>query len=397
MHVKKDKADRLLELTSQKYLDRNINRFVDKGYMDLYEELLKDIAKKSQYKEGEKITNSDLSRIKNAVVATLDGMRKMMVEQPLTLEEIKAKKGEDEFNQILSLDESKKQDAIRRIEKKGRLSQEEQTQYDPLGAIIAVNDYMYAMEMKSLGCPDIPESFGNDMQNAIKNIANRAEFEMKKEDFEDTAVEMYYATQRGKSAKQVSEATAEAKQLIEDKKALPFSVAQYASEYYALKKRQKGHGKWWIFFHKKENEERTKLLAHMKKTLETVLEEGDELDKLKPDDIAKIYNINNLAQRATKTFQSDIAKRNGVPSTFIEHKPTTTGRTDKDREKQNQDDIELEDELRMPLTFDENAFKESEPVEETYERKVGDKTITRTVLHDDGDHEIDLSNFVTKL
>ena len=56
MHVKKDKADRLLELTSQKYLDRNINRFVDKGYMDAYEELLKDIAKKSQYKEGEKIT-----------------------------------------------------------------------------------------------------------------------------------------------------------------------------------------------------------------------------------------------------------------------------------------------------------------------------------------------------
>ena len=48
MHVKKDRADRLLELTSQKYLDRNINRFVDKGYMDAYEELLKDIAKKSQ-------------------------------------------------------------------------------------------------------------------------------------------------------------------------------------------------------------------------------------------------------------------------------------------------------------------------------------------------------------
>ena len=90
MHVIKDKAERLLELTSQKYLDRNINRFVDKGYMDGYEDLLKDIAQNSKYNEGEKITNSDLSRIKNAVVATLDGMRKMMVEQPLTLEEIKA-------------------------------------------------------------------------------------------------------------------------------------------------------------------------------------------------------------------------------------------------------------------------------------------------------------------
>ena len=92
MHVKRDNADRLIELTSQRYLDRNIHRFVDMGYIDAYQELLKDIAEKSQYKEGEKITNSDLSRIKNAVVATLDGMRKMMVEQPLTLEEIKEKK-----------------------------------------------------------------------------------------------------------------------------------------------------------------------------------------------------------------------------------------------------------------------------------------------------------------
>ena len=117
MHVIKDKADRLLELTSQKYLDRNINRFVDKGYMDGYEELLKDIAKKSQYNEGEKITDSDLSRIKNAVVATLDGMRKMMVEQPLTLEEIKEKKGDKEFNRILSLEDNEKQKAIREIEK----------------------------------------------------------------------------------------------------------------------------------------------------------------------------------------------------------------------------------------------------------------------------------------
>ena len=190
MHVKKDKADRLLELTSQRYLDRNIHRFVDMGYIDGYQELLKNIAKKSQYKEGEKITNSDLSRIKNAVVATLDGMRKMMVEQPLTLEEIKGKKGEKEFNRILSLNDNEKQNAIREIEKEGRLSQNEETQYDTLGAIIAVNDYMYAMAMKSLGCPDIPESFGIEMQNAIKNIANRAEFEMKKDDFEDTAVEM---------------------------------------------------------------------------------------------------------------------------------------------------------------------------------------------------------------
>ena len=397
MHVKKDKADRLLELTSQKYLDRNINRFVDKGYMDGYEELLKNIAEKSQYNEGEKITNSDLSRIKNAVVATLDGMRKMMVEQPLTLEEIKAKKGEKEFERILSLKDNEKQNAIREIEKEGRLSQNEQTQYDPFGAIIAVNDYMYAVAMKSLGCPDIPESFGIEMQNAIKNIANRAEFEMKKDDFEDTAVVMYYETQRGKSAKQVSEATVEVKNLIVDKKALPFNVAQYASEYYALKKRQEGHGKWWIFFHKKENEERTKLLADMEKTLKTFLKDGDELDKLDSIRVAEFYNKNNIESRANKAFEDGIAKRSGMPSEFIEDKPTSTERADKEKSEPNKDEIAFEDEMRMPMKFGEEAFAESKPITVAWINKVNDKIVSEVVYHDSKDKEVDLSNFVPKI
>ena len=397
MHVKKDKADRLLELTSQKYLDRNINRFVDKGYMDAYEELLKDIAKKSQYKEGEKITNSDLSRIQNAVVATLDGMRKMMVEQPLTLEEIKGKKGEVEFNRILSLKDNEKQNIIREIEKEGRLSQNEETQYDTLGAIIAVNDYMYAMAMKSLGCPDIPESFGREMQNAIKNIANRAEFEMKKEDFEDTAVEMYYETQRGKSAKQVSEATVEVKNLIWNKKALPSNVAQYASEYYALKKRQEGHGKWWIFFHKKENEARTKLLADMEKTLKTFLNEGDELDELNSIKIAEIYNKNNIESRANQAFENGIAKRNEMPLNFIKDKPTSTERADKEISEPDKDEIEFKEEMRMALKFEKDAFEESKPITVVCINKVDDKIVSKVVEHDSKDKEVDLSKYKPKL
>ena len=396
MHVKKDKADILLELTSQRYLDRNINRFVDKGYMDGYEELLKDIANKSQYKEGEKITNSDLSRIKNAVVATLDGMRNMMVEQPLTLEEIKAKVGDNEFEQILSLKDNEKQNAIREIEKEGRLSQNEETQYDTLGAIIAVNDYMYAMAMKALGCPDIPESFGSDMQNAIKKIANRAEFEMKKDDFEDTAVVMYYETQRGKSAKQVSEATVEVKNLIVNKKALPSSVAQYASEYYALKKRQEGHGKWWIFFHKKENEARTQLLADMEKTLKTFLKEGNELDNLNSIKIAEIYNKNNIESRANQAFENGIAKRNEMPSEFIEDKPTSTELADKEKSEPDKGEIEFEEEMRVPLKFEKDAFEESKPVTVAWINKVDDKIVSKVVEHDSKDKEVDLSNYKLK-
>ena len=398
MHVKKGKADRLLELASQRYLDKNIHRFVDEGYIDGYHELLKDIAKKSEYKEGEKITNSDLSRIKNAVVATLDEMRRLMVDQPLTLAEIREKKGEKEFNRIISLDDSKKQKAIRDIEKKGRLSEEEQTQYDIFGAIIAVNDYMYAMAMKYLDCPDIPESFGIEMQNAIKNIANRAEFEMKKEDFEDTAVEMYYATQRGKSAKQVSEATEEVKKLIEDKKALPSSVAQYASEYYALKIRQKGHGKLWIFFHKKENEARNKLLGDMEKTLKTFLGEGEKLDNLDSINVAEIYNKNNIESRAKEAFENGIAKRVGMDHNLINDKPTSTERADKEKMSEpDEEEITFKKEMRMPLKFEKDAFEESKPVTVAWISKVDDKIVSEVVKHDSKDKEIDLSNYKAKL
>ena len=398
MHVKKGKADRLLELASQRYLDKNIHRFVDEGFIDGYHELLKDIAKKSEYKEGEKITNSDLSRIQKAVVATLDEMRRLMVDQPLTLEEIKERKGEQEFNRILSLPDNEKQKAIRDIEKKGRLSEEEQTQYDILGAIIAVNDYMYAMAMKYLDCPDIPESFGIEMQNAIKNIANRAEFEMKKEDFEDTAVEMYYATQRGKSAKQVSEATEEVKKLIEDKKALPSSVAQYASEYYALKIRQKGHGKWWIFFHKKENEARNKLLRDMEKTLKTFLGEGEKLDNLDSIKVAEFYNKNNIEFRANEAFQNGIAKRIGMAPDLINDKPTSTERADKEKMSEpDKEEIAFKEEMRMPLKFEKDAFEESKPIKVAWISKVDDKIVSEVVKHDSKDKELDLSKYEAKL
>lgn len=362
MYVKKGKAENLFAVTSENFQKNHVKEFTDMNNIEDFQLLLNEIAKTSKYVEGKRILTNDLLRIKNNIAIILNTTKKNMVDN-----------------------EKEELFGIQRI------------QYDPFSALVTLNDYLYAMTMKTLGSPDIPESFGKDMQKFIKNIAHEAEFEIKKNDYNKCSIDKSYKNQRGRNANSLRKTNKDREKQILSKEASPYRVAQYAGEYFALKKRQEGHGKVWKFFHQKENEARMKLLSTMEKTLKTVLEEGDELDQLKPDDIAKIYNINNLAQRATKTFQSDIAKRNGVPANFIEHKPTTTERTEKDREKQNQDDIELEDELRMPLTFDENAFKESEPVEETYERKVEDKTITRTVLHDDGDHEIDLSNFVTKL
>ena len=125
----------------------------------------------------------------------------------------------------------------------------------------------------------------------------------------------------------------------------------------------------------------------------TALNYASQAVKLDPNNIARIYNLQNLTGRANETFQKGIAKRNGLSINFCGYTPTTTKRADNERENPNEKDIALEDELRMPLVFDDEFKKESEAVKVTYVTKVDDKIVARTVIHDDGDTEIDLSNF----
>ena len=356
MYVKSDKVERFLEVTNQKYLDKNIHKFVDIGYVEGLQLLLEDIAKKSGYTEGERIMNSDLLRIKNAVAMIHNQMRVNMVNEQKDL--------------------------------KGKAL----LQYDPFTAMVNVNDYLYAMTMKTLGCPDIPESFGIGMQNLIKDIAHKAEFELKESDYKKTSIDNYYEKQRRQNAVKVRKDTRENEKAILNNEASSLRVAKYAGEYYALKKRQEGHGKVWRFFHKKENEQRTKLLSIMEKTLKTILKDDDKLEDLDPQKIAEIYNKQQLTGRLNETVQSGIAKRNEVPTNFFAHTPTTTARAEKEIDNPNQEDIELESELRMPLVFDDEFKKESEAVTMTYVKKVDDKIVTQTVVHDDGHIEVDLSD-----
>lgn len=362
MYVKKDKIEKFWAVTSENFQKKHVQEFTETDQIEDFRLLLDEIAKASKYAEGERILTNDLLRIKNNIAIILKTTKKNMVD-----------------------DQKEKLVGIERV------------QYDPFAELVTLNDYLYAMTMKTLGSPYIVESFGKDMLKFIKDTANEAEFEIKKNDYNKFSIDKSYANQRGKNAQNVKKDIAKTHNEIKNNTASPYRVAEYAGKYFALKKRQEGHGAVWKFFHKKENEARMNLLAIMAKTLKTVLDEGDELDKLKPDDIAKIYNNSILAVRVNETFQKNIAMRNGVPSNYIEHNPTTTGRTDIDREKQNQEDRELEEEIRMPLEFEKDAFKESEPVEETVKIKVGEKTVTRTVEHDDGHMEVDLSNYEPKL
>lgn len=357
MHVKRDNVERLLGVTSQKFQEESIQKITDTDLIDNFQKLLNDIARKSQYEEGVQILDSDLARIKSSVSTIHKAMKRNMVE------------------------------------KKGTLMGKGRIQYDPFASLVTVNDHLYAMAMKTLGSPDIPESFGEDMQSLIGNIAGDAEFEIKETDYAKTTIDRSFKNQRRMDAKTVRKANLEVRKQILKKEATPYRVAQYAGAYYALKKRQEGHGKVWRFFHKKENEARTALLADMEKTLKTVLGEGDELDKLTPIEIARSHNTRKLAARASETFRSGLSARVGMPATLFEQQPTSTERADMERNSSRKDDIELENESRTRVKFENGDFKESEPETLITEAKVEEK-VASPVVNDPAAEEIEPSNRV---
>ena len=131
----------------------------------------------------------------------------------------------------------------------------------------------------------------------------------------------------------------------------------------------------------------------LEKTLKTFLKEGAELDKLNSIKIAEIYNKNNIESRANQAFENGIAKRNEMPSEFIEDKPTSTERADKEKSEPDKGEIEFEEEMRVPLKFEKDAFEESKPVKVARINKVDDKIVSKVVEHDSKDKEVDLSNY----
>jgi hypothetical protein len=371
------------------------------GFVDGFQELLNNIVKERRYKEGENIVNgykegekiieSDLDRIKNAVKLTLAEMINVMADQPLSLAQIEKTVGTAVFKNIEALDDSKKIEAIKNIEKKGKLSEKDRLTYDPFPAVIALSDHLYAMAMRTLGCPDIPESFGDDIVDVIKAVAVHAETAIRKEDYQKTSIRLRYNKQRGMDANEVQSNISKNQKLIDSKKATPLNIAQYAGEYYALKQRQEGHGAIWKFFHKQENEDRMKLLETMEKTLKSVLDDDDELDKLTPVMIAESYNSSIVASRAKETFYfNGISRRNQIPQTFFEHKPTSTKRADEAKEKE-KNEAQFDGEVRELLKFEKGVFKESEPLIDLDDSffGIGD-------MVDDNEQEMDLSEIQSK-
>lgn len=82
-----------------------------------------------------------------------------------------------------------------------------------------------------------------------------------------------------------------------------------------------------------------------------------------------------------------------MSSEFIEDKPTSTELADKEKSESDKGEIEFEEEMRVPLKFEKDAFEESKPVTVAWINKVDDKIVSKVVKHDSKDKEVDLSNY----
>ena len=265
MYAKQENVRDFLLQTEENYASRGYIKFANDFIVDNYQDFLDEFAKDgTPYKEGQKISNEDLARISAKVNEILTSLRDEMV-------------------------------------KKGSFATKgDKTNSECLSAMLETTDYLFAMTMNTLGCPDMPPSFGPDVQKNIVDLANPAEFEMRKDDYAKANTQAHFDRQRKKDANVVRSNNSERMDFIKTKKASPLQVANLAAEYQALKQRQERHTRVWRFFHKAENERRTVLLNDMKEALEFAAGKGFDVDSKSPVDIAKEFHKRSI-ENATKT------------------------------------------------------------------------------------------------
>lgn len=231
-----------------------------------FKQTIKDIAKTSAYKSGEKIIPSDLERIKNAVVPLLTGMSANLA--------------------------NRKSQTIR--------SQEARAKNQILPDLLSANDYFFAYALKELGNPSIPPNFGHDIENKIADLALESDFKVTNDDFLFVTTDRYFDAQRKRDAKDMEGEFKTLGSPLRTNRATPLDVAQYAAEYQALKRRQDNHNRFWRFFHKSENAARVELLNTMKATLKGVLGEDAEIDTKTPKELAEAFHKSNIQAQMKK-------------------------------------------------------------------------------------------------
>ena len=339
MYVKNEYAERFFDTAGRAFAQEGVRAFVGSDYVAAFEEQLKAMAELRQYQQGERIMPSDLTVLREGARTLLEDMAEKILE-----------KGSK------------------------TLPNKEWRNYDPLLAMTAVTDYLYAMAMKTLGCPDIPEGFGDEFVALVGELSTKTDMEIKRSEYRKTDVDRHFKEQRGKSAETVRKAAFENRKRIAQKTASPLRVAQYAAEYRALKKRQEGHTAIWRFFHKKENAARTALLESMKSLLVKVVGNDPDVDIATPAEVAAAYR---KAGASAAFAKGNAAKRANLPEDGVSHEPTSTARAERDKEEPYVGRVYAEEE-RVALELPAGEFEEVKGAERTAPAKEEDQPVRET-------------------
>lgn len=294
MRIIAENVESILDEIYEKAAAKGLQLFLNNDQLENYQKLLKEIASKSKYQEGEEILPSDLEKIKTSVKGII----------------------ESAGNELSN----------------SEVDKEKQVNYNSFEKMIALSDFLFATAMKELGCPDIPSHFGKDVENALKETAKNVNKQVKREALGDVNRNEHYNRQRYIDAADVRKSNKELLSSCFQKTANPLQIAQLAAEYQALHKRQQGHGAWWRFFHKKENIARQELLKEMKDTIQGLVGNVDLIEN-SPQEIANIADGKKIEAESEKPFKEDaIVDRNKLSWRMFIYEPKDSQRADAERQ-----------------------------------------------------------------
>ena len=342
MIIKKENINKVLNVINKNCEEYGIEeRDFDALLMSSYRYTLGTIANKSNYQEGQKISEEDLNTIKEKVNSLITTIANVI------------KKKETEMEHF------------------------DKMYFNGFDTLMAATDYLYAMAMEKLGCPDIPASFGADVCENNQKHAKELDAKIKKSYFDDQyPTKTYFDKQRKKDAVDVRRKNKDLIRNCNSQIATTEQLAELVAEYQALNLRQKGHGRIWRFFHSGENDERTELLNDMKAAIIKAIgvEVSLEPEDKSPSDITILLNnriIEKNAAGAAKTdaFASRYKISDMVKDSLPEKKENVVNENNVDNEKRinlNIDNNEVNvigNEDISPIISDESAIKSNPQIE----------------------------------
>ena len=325
MHVKSEYVNAYFERNKDQFESRDYSKLIPRHMFDNFQRTLQEIAQQRNYKEGERIIHTDLTKIISSANVILTELA----------------------DQIIQKD---KNDVAARRQKS-----------ETLGPLIETNDYLFAFAMKELGCPDMPAAFGNPNRYMMADLAMDAEFKTREKDYNAATTEKRFEKQRRMNADKVIKANAILEKAMTSGKPSPLDVAKYAAEYQALYKRQEKHSDLWRRFHKKENAERMKLLEHMKQNLKTVLcdkYDENDLETVDPMKLAQAQLTYQVGARLNSQTSKEayLIRQPFRNSDAFRHEPLSSERANEAERGITEEN--LKNELREDVEFSEVDLKQ---------------------------------------